>query len=203
MARISRDQEQLRRRAASLQQQMQAMSQKAPVFSPGMQGDLQQAMQHMGQAGQRLAESDARQASGEQKNALDRLGKLQQAMEQAMQQGGGGGIPMPMSGGGPGGQGTYGMAHEPVKIPDADSFKAPAAFRKELMDAMKQGPPKVPTAGQGLLPGAGEVRRALSLVMFLALAAPLAGAHAAVPQGRTGAAQEIHRIDAKSPGPTG
>ena len=142
MARMSRDQEQLRRRAASLQQQMQAMSRKAPVFSPGMQGDLQQAMQHMGQAGQRLAESDARQASGEQKSALDRLGKLQQAMEQAMQQGGGGGIPMPMSGGGPGGQGMYGMAHEPVKIPDADSFKAPAAFRKELMDAMKQGAPK-------------------------------------------------------------
>ncbi len=41
------------------------------------------------------------------------------------------------------------------------------------------------------------MRRALSLVMFLALAAPLAGAHAAVPQGRTGAAQEIHRIDAQ------
>lgn len=143
MAKMSRKQEELRRRAQGLQQSMDDISKKAPIFSPSMQGDLQRAMGHMSQASQRLARSDARRATGHEKAALDGLGRLQKEMEKAMQNGGGGGIPMPLAGGAGGGMdGPYGMSHEKVKIPDADSFKAPAAFRKELLDAMKQGAPK-------------------------------------------------------------
>ena len=34
------------------------------------------------------------------------------------------------------------MKHDHVDIPDAESSRAPAEFRKELLDAMKQAPPE-------------------------------------------------------------
>ena len=34
------------------------------------------------------------------------------------------------------------MRHDHVEIPDAESSRAPAEFRKELLDAMKQAPPE-------------------------------------------------------------
>ena len=34
------------------------------------------------------------------------------------------------------------MRHDHVDIPDAESSRAPAEFRKELLDAMKQAPPE-------------------------------------------------------------
>jgi hypothetical protein len=65
----------------------------------------------------------------------------------AKQQGSGGqGIPMPW--GEPQGEGEEegdnpdSIRHERVEIPDAESSRAPAEFRKELLDAMKQAPPE-------------------------------------------------------------
>ena len=34
------------------------------------------------------------------------------------------------------------QAYDRVEIPDAESSRAPAEFRKELLDAMKQAPPE-------------------------------------------------------------
>lgn len=141
MAKMGEQQEALRRRTASLQQKMDEISKKAPVFSPGMEGELRQAGRHMGEAGWRLGQSDARSASGQQKAALDRLGRLEEQMQQMAQNQGGSGMPMPMSSGGRG-SGAYGMSQEKVEIPDADQYKAPDAFRKELLDAMKEGTPE-------------------------------------------------------------
>jgi hypothetical protein len=39
-------------------------------------------------------------------------------------------------------EGEDGVRHDRVEIPDAESSRAPAEFRKELLDAMKQAPPE-------------------------------------------------------------
>ncbi|RMG21629.1 MAG: DUF4175 family protein [Deltaproteobacteria bacterium] len=145
MEQMARKQEALRQRAAKLQKQMEEIGRQAPVFSPSMEGMLQQAGRHMAEAQQQLQQSDARRAGGQQKAAADRLGELQKQMEEAMQRGGGGhgGIPMPLAGRRPGGSsGRLGMSHQPVKIPDEEAYEPPEAFRKELMEAMKDGAPK-------------------------------------------------------------
>jgi hypothetical protein len=56
---------------------------------------------------------------------------------------------MPMPWGEPSGDGNEedgpesdGVRHDKVEIPDAESSRAPAEFRKELLDAMKQAPPE-------------------------------------------------------------
>ena len=104
-----------------------------------MRQTLREAGGYMGEAGTRLGQSDARQATGQQKAALERLGQLQEQMAQAMR--GGQGMPNPMSGMGRGGSGR-GMRHERVEIPDADQYKPPEAFRKALLEAMKDGSPE-------------------------------------------------------------
>ncbi len=62
-------------------------------------------------------------------------------------QGTGSGIPMPWGepqgeGDEQSGDGRENTSHEHVEIPDAESSRAPAEFRKELLDAMKQAPPE-------------------------------------------------------------
>ena len=57
--------------------------------------------------------------------------------------GGGGGFPFPFAedAGGREGDGTD-PSHEKVEIPGAEAYKVPAEFRKDLLDAMKQGAPE-------------------------------------------------------------
>jgi len=88
----------------------------------------------------------ARQAQSE---ALQHLQQLQQAMEEMAKNGGGeGGIPMPLPGGGApqsegsqGQDGQRGASKEEVKIPDGSDFKVKDAFRKDILDAMREGAP--------------------------------------------------------------
>jgi hypothetical protein len=144
MAEMGQQQQQLRQRARDLEQRMQEIGEQAPLFSPDMQQGLQQAGRHMGEASRQLGQSDARQASGQQRAASDRLGELQQQMQEAMERGGGPGrgMPMPMAGRQGSGQGGMGMSREPVEIPDADQYEAPEQFRRELLEAMREGTPE-------------------------------------------------------------
>ena len=57
------------------------------------------------------------------------------------------GFVVPMPWGEPSGEGdeegeSDSVRHDRVEIPDAESSRAPAEFRKELLDAMKQAPPE-------------------------------------------------------------
>ena len=80
--------------------------------------------------------------------AVEKMQQFEDAMEELAKQSqgqGGSGIPMPW--GEPSGEGdeegeSDSVRHDRVEIPDAESSRAPAEFRKELLDAMKQAPPE-------------------------------------------------------------
>jgi hypothetical protein len=62
-------------------------------------------------------------------------------MKESQQNQGQGGLPLPMGMGGR--RDGNGMdPREKVELPDEDAFQAPKEFRKDLLDAMKQGAPE-------------------------------------------------------------
>ncbi|HEY4184746.1 MAG TPA: DUF4175 family protein [Polyangia bacterium] len=85
--------------------------------------DLKAAAQQMREASQQLRRGDAKQASGAQQNAVERLAKLRDSLQERSS---GGASPQ----------------HDPVRIPGADESQAPRAWRQELMDAMKEKAPE-------------------------------------------------------------
>jgi len=160
-------QEQLGEQAQKLAQLLDEIGRNAPLFGPEHKRQLQQAQQAMQQAGQQLKgqarggsppaspsssgppSSGLRGARQAQSEALQHLQQLQQAMEEMAKNGGGeGGIPMPLPGGGApqsegsqGQDGQRGASKEEVKIPDGSDFKVKDAFRKDILDAMREGAP--------------------------------------------------------------
>ncbi|MBK7857204.1 MAG: DUF4175 family protein [Archangiaceae bacterium] len=125
----------LQKRAQQLQQQMDDIQQRAPVFDPETEGQLERAQSGMDQASQRLRGREPGRGFSEQQGAIEALHGLQQQMQQ--QKGSGKRMPMPMSRNRPGG-----MKHDKVEIPDEDPSRAPRELRKDVMDAMKQGAPE-------------------------------------------------------------
>ncbi len=132
---FAKQQKQLEQRAEQLQQQMNELGERAPIFDEEAQEQLKQAGQRMGSAGQRLSERDASHGYGEQQGALQSLKGLQKQMQKS---GRGKGLPMPLNSSG-GGRGQ--SDSQKVEIPDEDPNRAPREFRKDVMDAMKQGAP--------------------------------------------------------------
>jgi hypothetical protein len=154
-------QEQLGEQAQKLSQLLGEIGKDAPIFGPEHKRQLEDAQQAMQRAGQQLKgqargnqpgnqPGGLRGARQSQSQALQQLQALQQAMEQMAKngEGGGGGLPMPLPGGGApqsegrGQQdGQRGSSKEEVKIPDGSDFKVKDAFRKDILDAMREGAP--------------------------------------------------------------
>ncbi len=141
----------LKDQLGQVREQLGEVGKKVPIFGPQHEQMLQQAQEGMGQAQQRLGRGEPRGAQAGEEQALEKLQQFQDAMEklakQQQGQGQGGGIPMPW--GEPSGEGgddqdgdSDSVRHDHVEIPDAESSRAPAEFRKELLDAMKQAPPE-------------------------------------------------------------
>src|SRR5690606_25161167 len=145
MEQLAKQQRELQQKAEGLSEQLQAMQQMAPVFDQEAMNQMGQVAQRMGQAGEHLEGQDARRGHGEQRGALEGLERFQQQMQQQGQGKGGRGIPLPlMAGGSPNGRregNGRGVSQDQVELPDPDDFESPQAFRKELLDAMKQGAP--------------------------------------------------------------
>lgn len=149
MQQLAKKQQQLQQQAQQLQQQMGELGKKAPIFSQKMKGQMQQAGEQMEGAENSMAERDPNGSASHAGDAATKLEQLQQGVKQAMQQGGGGGggmmLPMP---GGEGdddqedqeGEGQMSAQHEEVAIPNGDQSGSDA-YRKDIMDAMKQGAP--------------------------------------------------------------
>ena len=133
-----------------VREQLGEVGKKVPIFGPQHEQMLQQAQEGMGQAEQRLNRGEPRGGQAGEEQALEKMEQFQQAMEKLAKQqpgqGPGGGLPMPW--GEPSGEGdpqegdSQSMRHDHVEIPDAESSRAPAEFRKELLDAMKQTAPE-------------------------------------------------------------
>jgi hypothetical protein len=80
---------------------------------------------------------------GEQQAALEALRQFQKQMQQSQRGGKGGkGLPMPMGGRSRRQEGNGRDPNNQVELPDEDAFQAPKEFRKDLLDAMKQGAPE-------------------------------------------------------------
>jgi len=138
----------LEQKAGELQRKLSDLMQKAPVFPPTAQGQLGESRGHMGQAASELGQKNPQRGHGEQELALDALSRFQKGLEEAAKrgkgQGGGPGFPYPFGDAGGGGESGDGRdpAQEKVNIPGAEAYKVPEEFRKDLLDAMKQGAPE-------------------------------------------------------------
>jgi hypothetical protein len=147
----AREQEQLEQRLGKVRDQLKQVGQKLPIFGPQHEQMLEQAQQGMSGAQQKLNRGEPRGAQAGEEQALEKLSQFEDAMEKLAKQSQGQGqgqqgVPMPWgeaSGeGDEEGDNAQNMRHDRVEIPDAESSRAPAEFRKELLDAMKQQPPQ-------------------------------------------------------------
>ncbi|MBZ4396236.1 DUF4175 family protein [Myxococcus sp. AS-1-15] len=138
---LAQQQQQLEQRAQGLRQQMEEMEQTAPLFGEEAAQQMEGVGQRMGEAAQRMQGKDPGRGYGEQQAALEGLKQFQQQMQQG-QKGRKGGLPLP---GGMSGRKQGQSGRDPkdqVELPDEDAFQAPKEFRKDLLDAMKQGAPE-------------------------------------------------------------
>ncbi len=92
-----------------------------------LQDGLKDAGQHMERAEGELKKRDARDAQGEESQALEKLAKMKEQLQRERR-------PKEQQAGGR-------MDKEPVKIPGADEYKAPKEFRQDLLEAMKRAAP--------------------------------------------------------------
>jgi len=135
---MSSQQRQLQKRADGLREQMDEMSKLAPVFDPQAARQMEEVGQRMGQAAQRMDQRDPSRGYGEQRAAVEQLEQFERQMSSG-QGSSGGGLPLPMLGNSD--RGRRLSSHEKVELPDPDQYQAPKEFRKDLLDAMKQGAP--------------------------------------------------------------
>jgi len=143
---LSQRQQELERKAGDLQRKLNDLAQQAPIFPPNAQGQLGESRGHMGQAASELGQKNPQRGHGEQELALDALSRFQKGLEEAAKKGGGGGgqgFPFPFadSGGERDGSGAD-PSREKVNIPGAEAHKVPEEFRRDLLEAMKQGTPE-------------------------------------------------------------
>jgi hypothetical protein len=153
--RLSKRQDELEHQAGGLQQRLQELMQKAPIFPQSAGQTVGESRGHMQQAAEDLARKNPQRGHGQQMQALEALGRLQRGLEEMARRGGGqggGGFPLPFAeaGSGTGESGGIEPSQEKVEIPGADAYRVPEEFRKDLLEAMKQGTPE---------PYQGEVQR--------------------------------------------
>lgn len=137
-------QQSLDQRVGGLQQRLSELAERAPVFPPTAQGSLGEARGHMGQASMALEIGNAQRGRAEQSAALEGLDRFARGLEQ-MAMGGsghGGGFPLPFGAEGMGEESGEGEEPSKEKVEIPESWRAPAEFRKDLLDAMRQGTPE-------------------------------------------------------------
>lgn len=138
---MAQGQRKLEQKAQGLRRKMEEMSQMAPVFGADAERQMSEVSDRMGEAAERMEGKDPGRGYGEQRAALDRLGQLEEQMKQSRRgKGKKGGLPLPMMAGRREGMGR--RDREKIEIPDEEAFQAPKEFRKDLLDAMKQGTPE-------------------------------------------------------------
>lgn len=144
MERMAQKQQNLEQRAQELGQKMDDMSGEMPLFGGEPRGNLQQAQQEMGQAANEMGRGSLPRAAGHEQRAVEQLGKLREALEQAAQGSGGRGLPLPL-----GGQGSRGEregrgsnnSNRDVDI-QSNPNKSGQELREHLREASKQKAPE-------------------------------------------------------------
>lgn len=124
----------LRRRQQVTRDRAKQLAEKAKG-ADGVPGDAAQAIeQRVGEASQPMTQAEKRMqgrdpsgARDAARSAADALQKARQEAQKAARQAQS--------------QGDAALGEEPVRIPGADQYVAPEAFRQELLEAMKKKPP--------------------------------------------------------------
>ncbi len=145
---LAKRQFELEQKAGELQRKLAELMQQAPIFPPSAPGQLGETRGHMGQAASQLGGKNPQRGHGEQELALDALERFRKGLEEAAKRGQGGsggmGFPFPFAESGGGEESGQGQdpSREKVKIPGAEAHKVPEEFRRDLLEAMKQGTPE-------------------------------------------------------------
>jgi hypothetical protein len=109
-------------KARGLSHDLGSREDSVPGAGPA-RGELEEIADQMRQAGEELGQGSAREGAGRATDIADRLAKLRQSMGQ------------------PHADGSR-ASREPVRIPEADEYKAPREWRQELMEAMRERAPE-------------------------------------------------------------
>jgi len=144
---LSQRERALEQQAGELQRKLAELAQQAPVFPPNAQGQLAESRGHMNQAAGQLGQAkNPQRGHGEQELALDALSRFEKGLKDAAKQGKGEGqgFPFPFADSGSSERDGEGVdpSREKVKIPGAEAHKVPEEFRRDLLEAMKQGTPE-------------------------------------------------------------
>jgi DNA repair exonuclease SbcCD ATPase subunit len=148
LERQSRRQGELEREAGAMQRRLQDLMRQAPVFPPQAPQLVGESRGHMQQAVEELARRNPQRGHSQQRQALDALSRFRKGLEEMARRGGrgaGGGFPFPFAAADMGGgeEGSMGdPSGEKVEIPGADAHRSPEEFRRDLLEAMKQGAPE-------------------------------------------------------------
>ncbi|AKU93088.1 DUF4175 family protein [Vulgatibacter incomptus] len=147
--RLAQRQSELGQRMEQLQGQAQKIGQQAPIFDDEARQRMSGAGRSMAEAESKLRGHDPGGALASERSAREHLQALKAGMEQAKENasksgGGGSGVPVPFASGNGGKSGGRGQfdGKEKVAIPNADQYKAPEEFRKDILDAMKKDAPE-------------------------------------------------------------
>ena len=138
---MDQQQRQMQQQAQGLRDQMEELQQMAPLFGEDSMDQMQRVGDRMRDAAQQLAQRDPGRGYSQQREAMEQLKQFQDQLKQ--QQGRGrGGIPLPMASMAQRqGRGDGTSSREKVEIPDEEQYQAPKEFRRDLLEAMKQGAP--------------------------------------------------------------
>ncbi|MCB9546312.1 MAG: DUF4175 family protein [Myxococcales bacterium] len=128
--RLGQQQQQLSEAMQKLQQRLAEQGEKMPGMGDKPMQSAEQAKQAMREAAQRLGQEQPGQARPGQQQAMESLKGIMDGLRQANK-------PQRAERN----QGRK-LSHERVNIPGADQYEAPEAWRKDLLDAMKEAPPE-------------------------------------------------------------
>jgi hypothetical protein len=149
LGQLEQQQGALERKAGALRRKLEELAQRAPIFPPQSRDMLAGSQGHMLQAQNDLGRKDPQRGHGEQRQALDDLGRFKKGLDEMAKNArgggqGGAGFPFPFGADEPGQRDGDGQdpSRERVEIPGAEAYKVPEEFRKDLLEAMKQGAPE-------------------------------------------------------------
>lgn len=134
MQSMQEQQQKLAQEARQLQQRLGQQRQSMPGMGEETERRAGNAAQAMGESGEQLRRNRPGQARPGQQQAVNELQGLMEGLKQSLK-------PQRADRDGEQQQGRR-SSREKVKIPGAEEFQAPAEFRKELLDAMKDKPPE-------------------------------------------------------------
>lgn len=147
LTRYKKEQEGLREKTAELGEQLTELDEQLPIVGPKGPSAIEEAKKAMRGARDQLKRGDAPGALKEQRGALEALSGLRSQLQQLGPPEGAqaapGGVPLPFGGregsGKRGGGAPGTSSYQRVEIPKPENFQAPDAFRRDILEAAKQG----------------------------------------------------------------